>query len=88
MNSNYSKLKDTWTCERKVVEGYEDPIVSMSLPEWNQYVAEGKNVMYPAIRSGGVSGCTYCGKSRCNCRGGKGPNPFGGGCGCGGRMIF
>lgn len=55
MNYNYSKLKETWTYgnnEKAVIEGYEDPIISMSLPEWNQYVAEGKNVMYPAIKSG------------------------------------
>ena len=83
---NYSKLKNTWTRRKNVVEGFEDTVVSMSLPEWKQYVAEGKNVMYPAIKSGRVGECPYCGKFRCNC-GGRGPNPFGG-CGCGGRMIF
>lgn len=90
MNYNYSKLKDTWACERgNTVEGYEEPTVSMSLPEWNQYVAEGKNVMYPAIKSGQVRGCPYCGKAGgCSCSGKRGPNPFFGGCGCGGRMIF
>jgi hypothetical protein len=85
MDYNYSKLKNTWTSRKNVVEGFEDTVVSMSLPEWKQYVAEGKNVMYPAIKSGRVD-CPYCGKFRCNCSG-KGPNPFGG-CGCGGRTIF
>ena len=92
MNYNYLKLKDTWDC--KVVEGYEDPIVSMSLPEWNQYVAEGKNVMFPAIKSSGR--CPYCKKvGGCSCgipasgaSGARGPNPFGCACGGGGRMIF
>ena len=91
MSYNYSKLKNTWTCGENVVEGYEDPIVSMSLPQWNQYLAEGKNVMYPAIKSGKVGGCLYCGGGVGGCvckRGGRGPNPFGSGCGCGGRMIF
>lgn len=93
MSYNYSQLKNTWACEKEVVEGYEEPTISMSLPEWNQYVSEGKNVMYPAIKSGQVRGCPYCGGGvgGCVCRGGgKGPNPFVGGCGCGGggRMIF
>ena len=86
MDYKYSKLKNSWSRGERVVEGYEDTIVSMSLPEWNQFVAEGKNVMYPGIKSG-KNECPYCGKGRCFC-GGKGPNPFAG-CGCGGgRMIF
>ncbi len=87
MNYSYSTLKDSWT--EKVVEGYEDPIVNMSLQEWNQYVADGKNVMFPAIKSGSV--CPYCktaGGCSCGESGGRGPNPFGCACGGGGRMIF
>ena len=85
MNYSYSKLKDTWV--EKVIEGYEDPVVNMSLQEWNEYVAEGKNVMFPAIKSGSV--CPYCKKAGvCSCGGGRGPNPFGCACGGGGRMIF
>ena len=91
MNYNYYKLRDTWVCETKnVVENYEDPVVSMSLLDWNQYVADGKNVMYPAIKTGRVRVCPYCKmEGGCSCGGlGKGPNPYGCACGGGGRMIF
>ena len=49
----YKKLKDTWTGLKpraKVIEKYGGP-VTLSLPEWQQYVASGYNTLYG---SGGV----------------------------------
>lgn len=60
--NNYKKLKNTYlgtklynlngiNCnENKITEEYSGP-VTLSLPEWNLYVSEGKNVLYG---SGGV----------------------------------
>jgi hypothetical protein len=52
----YNKLKNTWgglksyDLNGKVKENYTGP-VTMSLPEWQQYVASGNNVL---LGSGGV----------------------------------
>lgn len=52
----YKKMKDTWSGIKKydlngrVYETYSGP-VTLSLPEWRDYVASGKNVLYG---SGGV----------------------------------
>ena len=65
----YKKLKDTWSgivqynLTGKITENYSGP-VTLSLPEWQQYVASGKNVLYG---SGGVI------------PGGTVQTPFGGG---------
>ena len=57
---NYSQLKDTWLCPCNKVripapfEEYEAP-VTLSLPEWRDYVASGKNTLYAgAIIPGGT----------------------------------
>jgi len=52
----YKKLKDTWigispyNLNGGTVEQYSGP-VTLSLPEWKQYVASGKNAL---LGSGGV----------------------------------
>jgi hypothetical protein len=52
---NYSQLKDTWSCPfKRSLEEYEAP-VTLSLPEWRDYVASGKNTLYAgAIIPGGT----------------------------------
>lgn len=45
----YKKLKDCWT-PKNSVEHYTPP-VTMSLPEWRQYISSGNNVL---LGSGGV----------------------------------
>lgn len=42
-NNNYKFIEDTWKSSQK--EDYE-PRVTLSLPEWQQWVAEGKNTLY------------------------------------------
>lgn len=49
----YKKLKDTWlgvNSKEKIYEKYSGP-VTMSLNDWNNYVASGENTLYG---SGGV----------------------------------
>ena len=55
---NYNKLQDTWSGllsynlngKKTNIEQYSGR-VTMSLPEWNEYVASGKNIL---LGSGGV----------------------------------
>jgi len=42
-------LENTWAIPREI-ENYSGP-VTLSLPEWRRYVAQGKNVLYG---SGGI----------------------------------
>ena len=79
---NYSTLKDTWICKRPrnlVMESYE-PRVTMPLPEWRNYIADGKNVLYGSaiipngsINTGIENGAVYKGQVG---------QPMIGGCGC------
>jgi len=46
----YKKLKDTWVQKNKEYENYSGP-VTLSLPEWNNYVSKGYNTL---LGSGGV----------------------------------
>lgn len=89
---NYSILKNTWTCkpfEPEITEGYE-PKVTMSLPEWKDYIGDGKNVLYGsaiipngAVNNGVENGAVYKGQvgQVSGVNGGGG-----GGCSC--RSIF
>jgi hypothetical protein len=76
---NYAILKNTWTCKnQEITEGYE-PKVTMSLPEWKDYIADGKNVLYgsaiipnSSVNNGFENGAVYKGTvgqvSGCSCR--------------------
>lgn len=75
----YKKLKDTWSgltpynlTGGYVKEKYSGP-VTLSLPQWQNYVSNGKNVLYGSggvipggtIRTpGGSSGAVYAGRVR------------------------
>ena len=82
---NYAILKNTWVCKNfESIENYE-PKVTMSLPEWRDYIGDGKNVLYgSAIIPNGTenlgieNGSIYKGQV-----GQKQPSE---GCGC--RNIF
>lgn len=65
----YVLLKDTYTYP-KTVEHYGGP-VTLSLPEWQQYVAKGYNTLLPGVipggtmqTAGGNSGAVYSGHVR------------------------
>ena len=62
MNYGYQKSNQTWNglksynLNGKGYEGYEAP-VTLSLPEWRDYVAAGKNTLYAgAIVPAGTEG--------------------------------
>lgn len=74
----YKKLKDTWSglqpynLSGKTKENYSGP-VTLSLPEWKEYVASGKNILYGSggiipggtiQTAGGNSGAVYSGLVR------------------------
>ena len=70
--NNYKKLKNTWTLKSFYIEGYAGP-VTLSLPEWQQYVASGLNTLYGeggvipggTMQKGfGQSGAVYSGHVR------------------------
>jgi len=72
---SYAFLKNTWINKEEIKEGYE-PKITMSFPEWRDYIGDGKNVLYGSaiIPSGSVNngfenGAVYKGQvSRCNCK--------------------
>ena len=82
----YKKLKDTWSgilpyningknngkINGRIKENYSGP-VALSLPQWQDYVASGKNVLYGSggvipggveQTAGGLSGAVYAGHVR------------------------
>jgi len=66
---SYVLLKDTYTYP-PLAENYGGP-VTLSLPQWQDYVAKGYNTILPAIIPGGTiqtpggnSGAVYSGKVR------------------------
>ena len=85
MKKNYAVLKNTWLKPVPIeIESYE-PRVTMSLPEWKDYISDGKNVLYGSaiipngsVNNGIENGAVYNGHVGL-------PNR-GGGCGC--RNIF
>jgi len=85
MKKNYFVLKNTWLKpECNNIESYE-PRVTMSLPEWRDYISDGKNVLYGSaiipngsVNTGIENGAVYNGQ--------VGQPNRGGGCGC--RNIF
>lgn len=62
MKCGYTKINNTWSgltrynLNGKQIEKYQAP-VTLSLPEWQNYVASGKNTLYAgAIVPGGTEG--------------------------------
>jgi len=66
---NYATLRNSWGKKNKYssivyIHEYYEPSVTLSMPEWRNYIADGKNVLYgSAIIPGGTDNLRWTGGS-------------------------